>query len=139
MVCRVAHAEHPLIAAYGTNAAADLIRQGLKREPVIGRRERRTDAIAGPFALLQTKERVNRLLEAAMQKLLVTLEWDEAVAGGGGGGKLRRQMKPVNRVEKEQRANAFVKIVALPAEGVEFRGGGQEFFGSGFGAKRVQR
>ncbi len=40
LVRRMPHAEHPLVAAHGANAAADLVRQCLKRETMIRRRER---------------------------------------------------------------------------------------------------
>ena len=80
------HAEHPLVAAHGANAAADLVPQCLKREPMIRRCERARDGIARPIGLLGGKEIVDRLLETASEQMFVPLKWDQAMPGTGPAG-----------------------------------------------------
>ena len=77
MIGRVAHAEHPLVAAHRAHAAADLVGQRLKRQPVIGRRQGAGDGVAGAFGLLHRQEMVNGLLEPALEQMLVAFERDE--------------------------------------------------------------
>src|SRR5438094_8465660 len=52
---------------------------------------------------------------------------------------LERQMKAVDRVEKQQGANALVKIFAAPSERFQFGGFGQQLRERRRAAERVQR
>ena len=78
VVGRVPHAEHPLVAAHRAHAAAHLVGQRLKRQPVIGRRQRAGDGVAGAFGLLHREEVVDGLLEPALQQVLVAFERDQS-------------------------------------------------------------
>ena len=118
LIARVPHAEHPLVAAHGAHAAAHLIGEGLEREPVIRRRQRAGDGVARAVALLQREEFINRLLEAALQQMLVALEGNQPAPV-----QLRdaRNVEAVNGVEKEQRAHALVEIAALAPKRIQRR------------------
>ncbi len=78
VIGRVPHAEHPLIAAHRADAAADLVGQRLKRQPVVSRRQGARDGVAGAFRLLHRQEMINGLLEPALEQVLVAFEGDES-------------------------------------------------------------
>ena len=136
LVSGMTDAEHPLIAPHAADAAADLVSERLEGEPVIGGGERGAEAVAGAVGGLRGEEGVSRLLEAAIQKLFVATEWDEARSRRGeeadfgrvgslrnpppslGGYQLRRQVEAVDGVEEEEGADAFVEVVRAAAEGV---------------------
>ena len=110
-------AEHPLIAANGAHAAAHLVGQSLKREPVVAGGEGAGDSRAGPLFGLRGQEDVDGLLKAALQQVGISGERDErALAGGGPQG----NVKAVDGVEEEQGADALVEVVAGAAEAIEF-------------------
>ena len=77
MIGRVAHAEHPLIAAHRAHAAADLVGQRLERQPVVSRRQGAGDGVAGAFRLLHCQEMIDGLLEPALEQVLVAFEGNE--------------------------------------------------------------
>ncbi len=77
VISRVAHAEHPLITAHRAHAAADLVGQRLKRQPVVSRRQGAGDGVAGAFRLLHRQEVVNGFFESALEEVLVAFEGDE--------------------------------------------------------------
>ena len=109
-------AEHPLVAAHGANAAADLIGEGLKAQAAVSGGERAGDDRARPLGALGGQELVDGLLEAALQKM------DVAGVGnlrGRAGLLAQGHMEAVDGVEEEQRAHAFVEVVARAAEAVE--------------------
>ncbi len=118
MVGGVADAKHPLIAAHGAHAAADLIGERLKSQLVIRRGQRAGDRIARPLRLLHAEKAVNRFLEPALQQMLVAGERDEAFAIQT---ELRRQVKSVDRIQEEQRPDPFVQAVGLPTKRIERR------------------
>ena len=66
LVGRVAHAEHPLVAADAADAAADLVGQGLEGELLVGGGEGAGDRVAGAGLALLLEEKVDRLLEAPL-------------------------------------------------------------------------
>jgi hypothetical protein len=70
----MADAEHPLVAAHAADAAAHLVRERLEREPVIRCGERGAETVARAVLRLRGEKRVNRLLEAAGEELLVAGE-----------------------------------------------------------------
>ena len=125
MVRRMPHAKHPLIAADGAHAAPHLVGERLKREPLIGRRQRAGDGVAGAFGLLRGEKFFNRLGKPAVQQVLETRERNQAALTDA---RFERQMEPVNGVKKKQRPDALVKIVAAPPKGVEFGAGRHQFF-----------
>ena len=73
----MAHAEHPLIAAHGTDAAPHLVRQRLNAEPMIGGGQRAGNGVARPVLFLAAQKHLDRLLEAPLQQMGVALERDE--------------------------------------------------------------
>ena len=77
LVGRMAHAEHPLVAAHGADAAADLVGQRLEGEPMIGRGQGGAEPVARTLRLLVGEEGVDGLLETAVEKLLKAVERDE--------------------------------------------------------------
>ena len=56
LVGRVAHAEHPLVAAHRAHAPAHLVGQRLERQPVVGRRQRAADGVTRALGLLHRQE-----------------------------------------------------------------------------------
>ena len=72
MIGRVAHAEHPVVAADRAYASSHLVGQGLKSEGMIGGCQGAGDSIAWTVTVLDAKEDLNRLLEPATQKVQVS-------------------------------------------------------------------
>jgi hypothetical protein len=72
----VAHAEHPLIAAHGTNAAAYLVGQGLECKTLVGRRQSAGQGVTWSLGLNYAQKLLNGLLEPAMEQVFVALERD---------------------------------------------------------------
>ncbi len=58
---------------------------------------------------------------------------------GGLSRELFRQMKPVDGVEEEEGTDAFVEVVGVAAEGVEFRAFGEKLGGAQIAAVRIER
>ena len=112
------HAEHPLVAPHGTNAAPHLVREGLEGEPIIRRRQRAGNAVAGALRFLDRKEVVDGLFEPALEQVFVAFERDQPARGGPG---LERQMEPMDGAKEKQGADALVEILAAAPEGVQFR------------------
>ncbi len=83
MVGRMAHAEHPLIAADGADTAADLVGQSLKADGLIGGGQRTGDGIARTESGLDRAKIVDRLLKPAAQQMHVAGERHEGLAGAG--------------------------------------------------------
>ncbi len=98
MIGRMPHAEHPLIAAHGAHAAPHLVGQRLKRQPLIRRRQRAGNGVAGAFGLLRRKKTLNRLGEPAVQQVLEPFKRNQAALADA---RLVRQMKPVDGVKEE--------------------------------------
>src|SRR5690349_760989 len=71
------HAKHPLVAPDRANALADLVREGLKPETVIGRRQRAGDGIVWTGYGLRSQKAIDRFFEAALQEVFVAFEGDE--------------------------------------------------------------
>ena len=136
MILGMAHAEHPLVAAHGAHAAAHLVRERLEADALIHRGQRAGNRVARAGDFLNGKKLFQRLLKPALEQMLKALEGNHPV-------RARRQfpgeMKAVDRVKEEQRADALVKIFAAPAEGVQFRARGQQFVRRGAGANGVER
>ena len=116
MVGRMAHAEHPLIAAHRAHAAAHLVGQRLKAEPVIGGGQRAGNGRAGAVGGLRRQEDFDRFFKPALQQVLVAAERNQRLRADA---RLERQVEAVDGVEEKQRAHAFVKIVAGAAEAVQ--------------------
>ena len=120
MIRRMAHAKHPLVAAHGTHAAPHLIRQRLKADALIHGGQRAGNRVAGTHVFLHGQKLVQRLLKPAVQQMFKSFERNHAA---GARGQFPRQMKTVNRVKEKQSANAFVKVVAAAAKGIQFGAG----------------
>ena len=110
------HSEHPLVAADGADAAADLVGQGLEGEAMVGGGEGARDAVAGTVVRLVGEEAGDGLVEPTVEEVLVTSERDEAARVEFGAA---RQVKPVQGVEEEERPNTFVEIGGVVPEGFE--------------------
>jgi hypothetical protein len=65
------HAKHPLVAAHAPNAAADLIREGLKTEAIISRGESAAERITWSLGTKGAAENLDRFLEAAFEEMIV--------------------------------------------------------------------
>ena len=115
---RMRHPEHPLIPADGSDTAAHLVCQRLKGQPVICRSQRTADGIAWTLRSLHGQKTVDGFFEATAQQMLVAMKWNHAPARRI---RLRRQMEPVNRIQKEEGADLFVKVRASAPERIEFR------------------
>lgn len=116
MIGGMAHAEHPLIAAHGAHAAADLIGERLNRQPVIGHGQRAGNGIRRAVMLLHPEKGGDGLFKPAFQQMRVTMERNQ---GPRADARLEWQMKPVNHIKEKQRANAFVEIFTAPTERFE--------------------
>ena len=91
------------------------------------RRERRSqrtrEGVARTRRRLHGEKVINGFFEAPLEQMLETPEGNHALAVGSGlrPEDLLRQMKAMNRVQEKQRADALIQVVALPAEGIQFR------------------
>ena len=112
----MAHAKHPLIAAHRADAAPHLIGERLESEPVIRGGERAAQRVARSVGLLRGGENLDRLLETALEQLLVAVKRN---LPAGFQLRARGQMEAMNRVEEKERADPLVEILAAAAEGVE--------------------
>ena len=139
LIERMSHAEHPLIAAHRTHAAPHLVGQRLEGEAMIRRRQRAGNAVAWAIGILDGKKILDGLFETTLQKLFVALEGNQPFVQGHGpeevdfqgigadcppvdvrGLEFGREMKPMEGIKKEQRADPFVKIIAAAAKGIQF-------------------
>ena len=77
VIHRMAGAEHPLVAAHGTHAAAHLIGQGLEAQAVVGFGERAGDGVGGAVGRLQGQEAVDGFFEAALEEVRVAVVGDQ--------------------------------------------------------------
>ena len=118
-------AEHPLVAAHAAHAAAHLVCQRLEGERFVTGGERTGDGGARAPLDLRRQEDIDGLFEAALQQVRVSREGNRR---GGPGGGAQRNVEAVDRVEKEERAHAFVQIVASAAESIERLALGQQLF-----------
>jgi hypothetical protein len=114
LIGRVAHAEHPLIAADGAHASADLIGERLEGKALIGDGERAGGSVAGAVAGLGLEKGLNRLFEVALEEVLVTVKWDEWFGSSGRWCAVQamRDVEPVDAVEEKERSHAFVQVGA---------------------------
>ena len=94
-------------------------------------------ASLGPSALLHREKLVERLLKPAVQQVFKALERNHAAPRRRR--QFVRQMKTVDGVKKKQRADALVKIVAVPAKGVQFGAGGEQLLAGTRRANGVER
>ncbi len=132
----MAHAEHPLVAPHGTDAAPHLIGQGLDAEAVIGGGQPAGDGVAGAVLFLTGEKHFDRLFEAPLQQMGVGLKGDEPAQIHS---RLERQMKTMNGVKKKQGAYPFVKVVTAPAEIFQILALGQQLLQRRAPAKGVER
>ena len=136
MVRGMAHAEHPLVTAHGTHAAANLIGERLKGNALVNDGKRAGNGIAGAGGFLHLEKMLQCFLEPPLQQVFEAFERNHARRArwqfGG-------QMKPMNGVEKEQGADAFVKIITTAAEGFQFRARGEQLICGQRRANEVQR
>jgi hypothetical protein len=72
LIERDAHAEHPLVAADGADAAADLVGEGLEGEAMVGGGEGAGDAVAGSVVGLVGEEAGDGLVEPAVEEVFVS-------------------------------------------------------------------
>ena len=77
----MADAEHPLIAADGADAAADLIGERLKTEVVVGDCQRTGEAVGRAVLVLRGKEGIQGFVVPAIQQVFVAGKGDETLAG----------------------------------------------------------
>ena len=133
----MAHAEHPLIAAHGTDAAADLVRQRLNAEPIIGGGQRRWKWRRWARPLPGTPR--NTLIASSKRRCNKWARPWKGMNPAQVDAGLQRQMKAVNRVKKEKRADPFVKILASAPERLQIPAFHQQLFQRSAAAEGVQR
>src|SRR5205085_4675734 len=110
--------------------------QGLKAQRPIPCGQGTGDGRARSARGLGTEEDVDGLLETALQQMGIA---GERNAGGGGGAGVAWQMEAMNGIQKKQRADPLVEIVAGAAEAVERVAFGQQLVEGGVGADGVER
>ena len=113
----MSRAKHPLVAAYGSDTATDLISQGLKRQTVIRFSECTGERNRWAIQFELAEEYVESLRVAAIKHMLIA---DIRNSPAFTTDQLSRQMKAMNGVEKEQAANSIVEIFAGPPILIEF-------------------
>ena len=123
LVQRMAEAEHPGVAAGGTDGAADLVGERLKREGVMGGGEGAGERLARAMGGLGSGEDRNGLFKAALEQVAKSLVRHAAEAREVGA---RRQVITVDRGDEKQGANALIEVGFAAAEGVEFGAVGEE-------------
>jgi hypothetical protein len=74
----MARAKHPLVSAHGSHGLLDLLRQGLEREAMIGRRQRTRQRVRGAGARLMGAVQRHRFLKASPQREAVALVGNRA-------------------------------------------------------------
>ena len=125
----MAHAEHPLITAHGAHAATHLVCERLKGEALICRCQGAGNAIARSVRFFGFPENINCFLEPALKQVLVRGKGDQP--GGVGFGAARSefagQMESADRIEEKERADPFVKVIAVTAEGFQVGARCQQF------------
>ena len=123
IVVRVPGSKHPLVAAHTSDAAADLIGEGLEAERAVAGGQRTGDGGAGAMLSFGGEKDLNGFLKAAFEQVFKTGKWDER-----GRGRCRKawNMKAMDGVKKEERPDALVEVVAASAEIVEFAAFGKE-------------
>lgn len=112
----MAHSEHPLVASDGADAATDLVGKGLEGEAMVGGGEGAGEAVAGAVLGLVGEKTGDGLIEAAVEEVFIAREGNEAARVEFGS---EREVKPVQRIEEEQGANAFVKVRGVLAKRIE--------------------
>ena len=65
---------------------------------------------------LHGEKRIDRLFESPLQQIVVSVERNVAL---GGNIQLGREVKAMDRVEKKQRANPLIQVVAVAAKSIE--------------------
>ena len=83
---------------------------------MVGRGECTAQCVARSGGPLRGGKEVDCFLEAALQQLLVAMKGDLSTARQL---RSRRQVEAMNRVEKEERANTIVEVLALAPEGIQ--------------------
>jgi len=120
LVGRVAHPEHPLVAAHAAHAAADLVGQRLERQPLIGRGQRAGNPVARALRRLGPEKNVDRFLKPPLQQVFITFERNRrrprAIFARS---EPRGEVEAVDRVEKQQRPHPVIEVFALAAEPIE--------------------
>jgi hypothetical protein len=136
IVGRMAGAEHPLVAAHRAHAAAHLVGQRLEAQAAVSGGQRAGDDRPGAARAFGGQEKVDGLVEAAVQKVGVARIGN---LSGRAGRRALWHVKPVDGVEEEQRAHAFVEVVARSAKTVERGALGLQLTERQIAADRVQR
>jgi hypothetical protein len=114
----VPHPEHPLVASNGADRLADLVRQGLERELMIGGCEGGANPIGWTFLILNFKKYVDGFLEMATEEVFVTIEGNRS---GVRGWKPFREVKAMNGLEEKDGPDTMVKVVRGSTKGIQFR------------------
>ena len=91
---------------------------------MVGGGEGAGDGVAGAFGGLDGEERVDGFFEPSVKEVFVAVEGDHAAVREP---LFEGEVEPVDGVEEEEGADAFVEVVALTAEGVEFGAFSEKF------------
>src|SRR5262245_38980884 len=107
MILRGAYAEHPAIARGTAHTGADLVRECLERQSVMGGGQSAAKRIIGPVDRFLRQEQTHGFVEPPTEEPLYARIGHAPRQRKLGS---RWQMEAVDRIEEEQRADARVQI-----------------------------
>src|SRR5438094_8501257 len=132
----MADARHPLVPPHGSHAAPDLVRQRLKSQSVVRRRQTARNRRAGAFRRLRLEQDFDPLFEAPFQDTGAGGDRDEPAMVHA---RLVGEIEPVDRVEEKLRAHPRVQVIARPPEFVERGARVEEGSRAGRTAEAIER
>ncbi len=135
VIGRMSDAGHPLVAAHGTHAAANLGRQRLEGEPLISRGQSARQS-GGRARGRERQQRVNGFVKTALENVRQHFR-RHGFPGRHAG--FVRQMETVNRVQKKMRPHPLVQVVAFAAELIQRCGFRHQLRRAGPLAKAIER
>src|SRR5581483_547419 len=136
LIRRMAHAEHPLVAAHRAHTSTHLVRQRLDSQSIIRIGERARNGVVRPFRRLRSEKYLQRLLEPTLQQMRVTPERHQPPLFHA---RFQRQVKSMNRIKKKQRPYAFVEVFAAVSKSLQFLTLAQQLRQGRAAAERIQR
>ena len=136
IISGMAGAKHPLVSAHRTHAAPHLVSQRLECEPTISGSKRAGESVTRAIRFPCRKKDADGSFVAPIEQLVVAIERDFRAARRF---RPRRQMETMKVVEKEQRADAFVQILARAPKLFQRGSLGKQLVGRGAPAERVDR
>ncbi len=128
--------KHPLVSADRSNTSSDLIGQSLKRQSMVGFAQCTGNGNGRASLFLSFQKGVNGFGESSIEQMLVTVIRNST---GFSTRQSRGQMKSMDRVQKEQGPNSFVKVLALSSKRIQCTAFGIQLIGSKRQTDLIQR